>query len=82
MVFRVAVEATTAVVEGLLDGDALRDVLARCRDSSARRLVLRAGTVVRGDCMTILAELDLEVVAESPYLARWLERARANRSQP
>lgn len=82
MVFRVALESRTAVVEGLLDGEALRDVLARCRASSARRLVLRAGTVVRAECMAILAELDMEVVPESPYLARWLERARADRKVP
>lgn len=76
MVYRVAVKSSTAVVEGLLDRDALEEVLARCRASSAKRLVLRAGTIVHADCMAMLAELDLEVAAESPYLARWLERAR------
>jgi hypothetical protein len=81
MVFRVAVESKTAVFEGLLDTEALGDVLARCRATSAERLVLRAGTVVRAECIAILAALDIEVVAESPYLARWLERARAERRQ-
>jgi hypothetical protein len=82
MVFRVAVESRTAFVEGLLDGDALREVLERCRASSATRLVLRAGTVVQAECIPVLANLDMEVSAESPYLARWLERARADRRQP
>jgi hypothetical protein len=31
--------------------------------------------------MATLAELGIEVVAESPYLVRWLERARAQRRQ-
>ena len=82
MVFRVAVESKTAVFEGLLDAQALEDMLARCRATSAERLLLRAGTVVRPECVASLAALDIEVVAESPYLARWLERARANRRQP
>lgn len=82
MVLRISVDSGAAVVVGLLDEEALADVLARCRASSARRLVLREGTLVRAECIATLAALDLEVVAESPYLARWLERARADRRQP
>lgn len=82
MVHRVAIDSGAAVVVGVLDEVALADVLARCRASSARRLVLRAGTVVRAECIAILAGLDLEVVAESPYLARWIERTRADARQP
>jgi hypothetical protein len=81
MLFRVAVEAKAVIVEGMLDIRALGDVLARCRATSAERLVLRAGTSVSADCIETLAGLDLEVVAESPYLARWLDRARAERRQ-
>ena len=81
MVFRATVESRTAVVEGVLDREALGHVLARCRASSATRLALQAGTVVQAECMATLAELDMEIVAESPYLARWLERARAGRRQ-
>ena len=82
MVSRLTIESGTAVIEGLLDREALLDALARCRASSATRLVLRAGTVIRAECIATLAELGIEVVAESPYLARWLERARAEWRQP
>jgi hypothetical protein len=82
MVLRVAIDTGAAVVVGLLDEAALADVIARCRATSARRLVLRAGTIVRAECIATLAGLDLEVVAESPYLARWLERARADLRRP
>jgi hypothetical protein len=82
MVHRVAIDSGAAVVVGLLDEEALADVLARCTATSARRLVLRAGTIVRAECIPTLAALELEVVAESPYLARWLEWARAERRKP
>jgi len=82
MAFRVVIESETALIEGLLDSEALESVLARCRASSVRRLVLRAGMEVPPECMASLAGLGVEVVAESPYLARWLERARAERRQP
>lgn len=82
MVLRAAIGLGAAVVVGLLDEESLADVLARCRASSATRLILGAGTVVRSECIATLADLDIEVVAESPYLARWLERARAERRRP
>lgn len=80
MVFRVAVDSRTVTCEGVLDAAGLDEVIARCTAAAAGRLVLRAGTVVRPECIATLAALDLEVVAESPYLARWLERARVARS--
>jgi hypothetical protein len=41
-------------------------------------VVLRAGTEVAPECIPGLLALDLELAAESPYLARWLDRARAS----
>ena len=73
--------------QGLLDPDALAMVRAAAGPPGAAvRLVLRAGTEVDRACLEGLRALGAEIVAESPYLARWLsdcgcagERAREGR---
>lgn len=60
--------------QGLLDPDALALVRAAAGPdpSGAVRLLLRAGTEVDRGCLEGLRALAVEIVAESPYLARWL----------
>lgn len=57
--------------EGVLDREALAAL--RRRLEGRPRLVLRRGTTVEPDCWDGLRSLGVQVVAESPYLARWLE---------
>jgi hypothetical protein len=64
---------------GLLDAEALTSLAALRKNGGKVRLVLRAGTTVVPECISGLLALDFVVTAESPYLARWLERARADR---
>ncbi len=60
-------------LEGHLDRSALADVIAFCKVVRPVKLVLRAGTDVSTDVLQELLGLRLRVVAESPFLARWLE---------
>ena len=78
MVYRIRIgdDPLTAVFEGLLDGEALEGVLAYCETSKLERLILCSGTEVASECVRPLARLQMEVKAESPYLAHWLRRAR------
>ncbi len=69
--------------QGLLDAAALEPLeaavgIARA-DGARARIVLRAGTEVERSCLSRLAAIEAEVVAEVPYLARWLEEAKARR---
>lgn len=66
-------------VQGLLDQKALSDLRELCaapsRRGSSVRLVLRLGTEVEFGGLEELAGLHgVEVVAEAPFLKRWLER--------
>jgi hypothetical protein len=66
--------ATVIEFQGLLDPaalDVLRAAVARVPEGLAR-IVLRAGSEVERACLPGLRALDAEVVAESPYLARWI----------
>jgi hypothetical protein len=65
----------TAVIEfqGLLDRDALAALRAAAEPAAgAVRLVLKAGTEVDRACLAELRTIAAEIVAESPYLARWM----------
>ncbi len=65
--------------QGLLDPEALAMVRAAAGPGVAR-LVLRAGTEVDRACLEGLRALAVEIVAESPYLARWLSDCRCTPS--
>jgi hypothetical protein len=68
--------ATTFEFQGLLDLAALDDLraaVARAAEVGTRaRILLRVGTEVERACLPGLRAVDAEVVAESPYLARWI----------
>jgi hypothetical protein len=73
-------EGETVLFEfhGLLDAEAMASIdaavaFARTR-GGAVRIVLRAGTEVERALLPGLRALDATVVAESPYLARWIAR--------
>jgi hypothetical protein len=72
---------TTLQFEGLLDEAALAELRARIsagRRTMPVRIVLRTGTEVAPACVEEVASLPVAgVVAESPYLSRWLDAARA-----
>jgi hypothetical protein len=65
-------------LHGLLDPAALaslRTAVGLARESGARaRVILRPGVEVERACLAELRALEAEVVAESPYLASWIER--------
>lgn len=67
---------TTLEFQGLLDAAALaalRTAIAPALASGApARIVLRAGTQVDRACLEGLRALGADLVAESPYLARWI----------
>ncbi len=69
-------------LEGRLDGGALADVLAFCKVVRPAKLVLRAGTDVSNDVLQELLGLRLSVVAESPFLAHWLETVHGRTPTP
>jgi hypothetical protein len=64
--------------QGLLDAAALASIDAAVAFARAGGgqvwIVLRAGTEVERSCLPGLRALDGKVVAESPYLARWIAR--------
>jgi hypothetical protein len=68
--------AVTFEVQGLLDAPALAaleaSVAAAVGSGSPVRVVLKIGTDVDRTCLPLLRALHAEVVAESPYLARWI----------
>ena len=73
-------------VQGLLDRKALSDLRVRCTAPVLRglsvRLVLRLGTEVELGCLEELAGLrGVVIVAEAPFLKRWLERRGAERKR-
>ena len=71
--------ALRIVFEGLLDAAAVGELTAACETRTPRGpravVVLRAGSVIDHPQLESLRSLDAEVVAESPYLARWLAEA-------
>ena len=76
-------EGGTVVLElqGLLDRKALSEIRIHCTTPVLRglpvRLVVRFGTEVEPGCLQELARLPgVELVAEAPFLRRWLERRR------
>lgn len=81
-------ESGTVVLEvqGQLDRGAFSDVRARLTAPVLRglrvRLVLRLGTEVELGCVEELAGLEgVDVIAEAPFLKRWLERRGAERKR-
>jgi hypothetical protein len=64
--------------QGLLDAGALASlqaILVSARGAATKvRLVLRSGTEVERSVLPVLRLLDVTLVVESPYLARWLAR--------
>ncbi len=62
--------------QGILDATALADLRARTALSVAPvRLVFRAGTEVELACLSDLRALPVRsIVAESPFLSRWLSQ--------
>jgi hypothetical protein len=66
--------------QGLLDDAALEELRVGVRlaadGGAAVRVVLREGTEVERGAIEGLRTLGAEVVAESAYLARWLEGTR------
>ncbi len=81
MTFHLVIDANTAIVQGSLNLQRVQEIIAELRGSSVGRLILGVGTVLEPDSIALLAALDLEVVAESPYLARWIERVRATEAE-
>jgi hypothetical protein len=75
-----AQEAIRFEFQGLLDAAALEELRVGVRlaaeGGAAVRVVLREGTEVERGAIAALRTLGAEVVAESAYLARWLEGAR------
>jgi len=68
--------------QGALDRAALADIRTRCTTPVLQglpvRLVLRLGTEVEPGCVEELAGLQgVELVADAPYLRRWLDGRRA-----
>jgi hypothetical protein len=79
-------ETLVLEVQGLLDRKALSDLRERCAAPVLRglsvRLVLRLGTEVEFGGLEELAGLQgVEVVAEAPFLKRWLERRSEQRKR-
>lgn len=60
-------------VQGIVDRAALAGLREAAARSGVARIVLIAGTEVEAPCVAELRALG-EVVAESPFLARWLEQ--------
>lgn len=74
-------DAITVVFQGQLDGDALAELDAlcrnRCRGAQPVRVLLVAGTTLDPSILPDLLHLEgAEIQAESAFLARWLERYR------
>jgi hypothetical protein len=69
-------KAITLEFQGLLDDAALEElrtaVQLASRSAAEIRVLLRELTIVERGCIAGLRSLGAEVVAESPYLARWL----------
>lgn len=75
--FRIDEDGPNALVfEGQLTLEALAALRARCTAVGARRLRLGANTEVVSECVSELAALPIEIVAESAYLSRWLGAIR------
>lgn len=72
MTFRAHRSGTAIHFEGLLDDEALAFLKAQ---PPATRVVLHQGTEVSLECLERLRTLDLEIVAESPFLSRWLKQS-------
>lgn len=74
-------QAVVLEFQGLLDAAALaplEDAVAIAAANGCRaRIVLREGSEIDRACLARLAALDAEIVAETPYLARWIAEARA-----
>jgi hypothetical protein len=74
----VRAEGRTVVFElhGVVDEEALASLRASLEfareTGAAARIVLRAGAEVERSCLGALRGLGSELVAESPYLAAWL----------
>jgi hypothetical protein len=64
----------TLEFQGLLDRGAIEEIRRRAERARAPvRVVLRAGTEVAAGALPALRAIDgLSVVAESPFLSRWL----------
>lgn len=77
----VSTQDRTVVFElhGLVDAAALaslRAALDFAREGGAgARVVLKAGAEVERSCLGALRALEVELVAESPYLAAWIQGA-------
>jgi hypothetical protein len=69
-------DAVVFELHGVVDEEALaslRVALEFARESGASaRIVLRAGAEIERSCVGALRGLGAELVAESPYLAAWL----------
>lgn len=76
--FRELGGATVLEFQGLLDQAALQVLRAAVAGTprGLARIVLRAGSEVERDCLPGLRGLEAEVVAESPYLARWISERK------
>ena len=71
--------------QGLLDAAALSPlesaVSVAVADGARVSVLLGEGTEVDRACLPRLAALEAEIVAESPYLARWIAEARVARTK-
>ncbi len=72
MTFRAHRSGIAIHFEGLLDDEALAFLKTL---PPATLLVLCQGTEVSLECIERLRALDLEIVAESPFLSRWLKQS-------
>jgi hypothetical protein len=74
--------AVVLELQGLLDRKALAEIRTHCASRVLRglsvRLVLRLGTELEAGCLEELAGLQgVELIAEAPFLRRWLEGRRS-----
>jgi anti-anti-sigma regulatory factor len=73
-------QAVVLEFQGLLDAAALAPleeaVAIAAANGSRARIVLREGSEVDRACLGRLASLDADVVAEAPWLARWIAEAK------
>ncbi len=75
---KIAADGTRLEVEGLVDAAALAGICAAIRARRACRVVLKEGCQVEPAILEALGWLKgVDIVAESPFLARWLLKVRS-----
>ena len=75
---KVTADGSRLEVQGLVDAEALAGICAAIRIGHARCVVFKEGCQVEPAILEALGWLEsIELVAESPFLARWLLKVRS-----